>query len=80
MVLLQKYADIITDTVFKKLFGDERFPDLMIFLLRELIPERNISSIKYAPQEHQNEFPEGHGICVDVECYDETAGVLSRTG
>ncbi len=29
MVLLQKYADIITDTVFKKLFGDERFPDLM---------------------------------------------------
>jgi hypothetical protein len=42
MVLLQKYADIITDTVFKKLFGDERFPDLMIFLLQELIPERNI--------------------------------------
>ncbi len=72
--LLQKYADIITDTVFKKLFGDERFPDLMIFLLRELIPERNISSIKYAPQEHQNEFPEGHGIRVDVECYDETTG------
>ena len=47
---------------------------LMIFLLRELIPERNISSIKYAPQEHQNEFPEGHGIRVDVECYDETTG------
>lgn len=74
MVLLQKYADIITDTVFKKLFGDERFPDLMIFLLRELIPERNISSIKYAPQEHQNELPGGRGIRVDVECYDEATG------
>ena len=72
LVLLQKYADIITDSVFKKLFGDERFPDLMLFLLQELIPERTISSIKYAPQEHQNDFPEGHGIRVDVECYDET--------
>jgi predicted transposase/invertase (TIGR01784 family) len=74
MVLLQKYADIITDTVFKRLFGDANFPDLMLFLLRELIPERKISSIKYSPQEHQSEFPEGHNIRVDVECVEEGTG------
>lgn len=31
LVLLQKYADIITDSVFKKIFGDERLNQYPLF-------------------------------------------------
>ena len=39
-------------------------------LLQELIPERNIVDIKYAPQEHTNPNPDKRGIRVDVEVTD----------
>ena len=72
--MLQRYADVISDTVFKRLFGDEKFPDLLLYLLRHLIPERKISSIVYTSQEHQSAIPEGHGIRIDVECYEAETG------
>ena len=72
--MLQRYADVISDTVFKRLFGDEKFPDLLLYLLRHLIPERKISSIVYTSQEHQSAIPEGHGIRIDVECYESETG------
>ena len=38
---------------------------------QEVIPERRIASIKYAPQEHTNPNPDKHGIRVNVEATDE---------
>ena len=43
---------------------------LLTLLLQELIPERQIVDIKYAPQEHTNPNPDKRGIRVDVEATD----------
>lgn len=43
---------------------------LLTLFLRELIPERTIVSLKYAPQKHVNPLPDSKGIRVDVECTD----------
>ena len=43
---------------------------LLTLLLQELIPERSIADIHYAPQEHTNPDPGKRGIRVDVEVTD----------
>ena len=65
------YANILLDDWFKRTF--EELPSskrLLTLLLQELIPERQIVDIKYAPQEHTNPNPDKHGIRVDVEATD----------
>ena len=44
---------------------------LLTLFLQELIPERTIVSLSYAPQEHINPIPDDKGIRVDVECTDK---------
>ena len=67
------YANILLDDWFKRTFeelpGSKR---LLTLLLQELIPERKIVDIKYAPQEHTNPNPDKRGIRVDVEATDAT--------
>ena len=65
------YANILLDDWFKRTF--EELPSskrLLNLLLQELIPERQIVDIKYAPQEHTNPNPDKRGIRVDVEATD----------
>ena len=65
------YANILLDDWFKRTF--EELPSskrLLTLLLQELIPERKIVDIKYAPQEHTNPNPDKRGIRVDVEATD----------
>ena len=65
------YANILLDDWFKRTF--EELPSskrLLTLLLQELIPERQIVGIKYAPQEHTNPNPDKRGIRVDVEATD----------
>ena len=65
------YANILLDDWFKRTF--EELPSskrLLSLLLQELIPERQIVDIKYAPQEHTNPNPDKRGIRVDVEATD----------
>ena len=65
------YANILLDDWFKRTF--EELPSskrLLTLLLQELIPERRIVDIKYAPQEHTNPNPDKRGIRVDVEATD----------
>ena len=66
----RRYARILLDYWFKRTFGTEGRQQLLKLLLQELIPERKIADLKYAPQEHVNPFPEAKGIRVDVECTD----------
>ena len=65
------YANILLDDWFKRTFeelpGSKR---LLTLLLQELIPERRIVDIRYAPQEHINPNPDKRGIRVDVEATD----------
>ena len=62
------FANILLDDwSFCELPFSER---LLMLFLQEVIPERRIASIKYAPQEHTNLNPDKHGIRVDVEATD----------
>ena len=66
------YANILLDYWFKRSFSELPFSErLLTLFLQEVIPERKIASIKYAPQEHTNPNPDKHGIRVDVEATDE---------
>ena len=65
-----RYARILLDYWFKRTFGTEGRQRLLKLFLEELIPERKIADLKYAPQEHVNPFPDNKGIRVDVECTD----------
>ena len=66
-----RYARILLDYWFKRSFGTEGRQRLLTLFLQEIIPERKIVSLKYAPQEHVNPLPDDKGIRVDVECTDE---------
>ncbi len=66
------YANILLDDWFKRTFAELPFSErLLLLFLQEVIPERRIASIKYAPQEHTNPNPDKRGIRVDVEATDE---------
>ena len=67
---LGRYANITLDRWFKRTFGTEPRKRLLQLLLAELIPERTIQSLTYAPQEHVNPFPDNKDVRVDVECTD----------
>lgn len=65
------YANILLDDWFKRTFAElPTSKRLLTLLLRELIPERSIADIRYAPQEHTNPNPDKRGIRVDVEVTD----------
>ena len=68
---LGRYARIILDGPFKRTFGMESRKRLLKLFLEELIPERKIESITYAPNDHINPFPEKRDSRVDVECTDQ---------
>ena len=65
------YANLLLDEWFKRAFCELPFSErLLLLFLQEVIPERKIASIKYAPQEHTNPNPDKRGIRVDVEATD----------
>ena len=67
---LGRYANIMLDHWFKRSFADESRKRLLLLFLREVIPDREIASLEFAPQEHVNPFDDGKSIRVDVECTD----------
>ena len=66
-----RYACVLLDYWFKRTFGMEGRQRLLMLFLQEVIPEHKIASLTYAPQEHENPYPDRKGIRVDVECTDE---------
>lgn len=65
-----RYANILLDRWFKRTFGWAPAKRLMQLFLQELIPERQIKTISYGPQEHVNPIEQGKDIRLDVDCYD----------
>ena len=59
------------DDWFKRAFGSENRKRLLQLLLQELIPERKIAELKYAPQEHINKYPGKKDVRMDIECTDQ---------
>ena len=70
-IQITRYANVLMDDWFKRSFGSENNKRLTILLLQELIPERKISSISFAPQEHINPIEHKKDIRVDIECTEE---------
>ena len=69
-IALGKYANILLDDWFKRTFGDESRKELLMLLLQELLPEREIMDISYGKQEYVNPYPGKRDVRVDVECTD----------
>ena len=65
-----RYANLLMDRWFKRSFGTEKWKRLTELLIEELIPERKIQSLSFAPQEHVNPFEDDKDVRVDVECTD----------
>ena len=65
-----RYANLMLDTSFKRSFGSERYKRLLLLLLQELLPERQIVGLTYASQEHINPFNGNKDSRIDVECTD----------
>lgn len=65
---LPKFADLMYDNWFKRAFGTEKWKRMLLLLLREIIPERDIQSIEYRQTEHINPFAEKADVRIDVEC------------
>ena len=66
-----RYANVLLDYWFKRTFGDESRKRLLLLFLREIIPEREILDLTYAPQEHMSPFESMRSVRVDVECTDQ---------
>ena len=71
VVLLGRYYDVLLDDWFKRAFQDGKDSKrLLTLFLRDLIPERDIRDIAYAPQEMTSPYDKGKSIRVDVICTD----------
>lgn len=66
--VLPKFANLLYDNWFKRAFGTEKWKRMLLLLLREIIPERDIQSIEYSPTEHINPFAAKADVRIDVEC------------
>lgn len=71
-----KYADVLSDRWFKRIFGWAPAKRLMQLFLSELIPERDIADISFGPQEHINPIDEGKDIRLDVQCTDSNGDLF----
>ena len=73
-IVLSRYANVLTDSVFKKIFGSEQNKDMLITLIEDVLPGRKISEIKYSNTAHSNDIPGKHDSIFDVECTDAVTG------
>jgi len=73
-ITIGRYVDILYDKWFKKILGAEGNKDVLIAILRELIPEREIVDIRYDKKNRRkvNPFVDGHDAYFDVECVDSS--------
>ena len=53
-IVAHRYVDILTNSGFKALFGDENNKDVVMSIINVLLPEhRKVKDIEYLPTEHQ---------------------------
>ena len=71
---VSRYVNILMDEWFKKIFGAERNREALAGILRELLPERSIVSIRYGrkPMRKNSPFRDCHDAYFDVECTDSS--------
>lgn len=67
-----RYVNILLDECFKKILGAKKNKDILLKILQELIPERQIVDIRYDTKKKRksNVFEGCHDAVFDVECVD----------
>ena len=65
-----RYVDILYDQWFKSILGAEGNEEVILAILRELIPERSIVAVRLDKRKHRkvNPFVDGHDAYFDIEC------------
>jgi len=65
------FANPLSDTAFKKIFGSEEYKEVTIGLINSFIPERKIASLEFVNVEMQGQTEKERRSAVDVICTDE---------
>ena len=70
---IQRYVNILMDKWFRAIFGAEKNKEVLMGIIRELIPERRVVDISYGrkPMRKSSPFKECHDAYFDVECTDD---------
>jgi predicted transposase/invertase (TIGR01784 family) len=68
-----RYVDILYDEWFKRILGADGNEDVILDILRELIPERDIVGVSYAKKKRRKVSPfiDGHDAYFDIECIEK---------
>ena len=68
-----RYVDILLDKWFSRIFGAKKNKQLLLEILRELLPERQIVDLEYNRKQVRkgNMFENCHDAVFDVECIDK---------
>ena len=64
----QKYAELLCDFMFKRLFGSEENKDVLIGFLNMLMPDIEIADVDFIPTEHQGLTEEDRKVIFDISC------------
>ena len=69
--LAQRYVDLLTNSGFKALFGDESNKDVVMMIINEFLPpHRKVTEIFYMPTEHQGPVIDSSKEChYDFMCH-----------
>lgn len=71
LITAEKYLNPLTDFGFKKLFGSAPNKDLLIDLLNQIIPDRQIADLNYSSNEHLGKFQSDRKAIFDIYCIGE---------
>ncbi len=71
MELKPIYINPFTDFGFKKLFGNEQHPEILIDFLNQLLPHLQIITIKFKPNEHLSSVDSDRRAIFDLFCENE---------
>ena len=64
----QKYAELLCDFMFKRLFGSEANKDVLIGFLNMLLKDADIEDVEFIPTEHLGLTEEDRKVIFDISC------------
>ena len=64
----QKYAELLCDFMFKRLFGSEANKDVLIGFLNMILEDHEITKVDFIPTEHLGPTEEDRKVVFDISC------------
>lgn len=64
----KKYAELLCDFMFKRLFGSEANKDVLILFLNAVLEDVEIVEVNFIPTEHQGLTEEDRKVVFDIAC------------